>query len=296
MRISAFGKIGWIALLLPLASGCLFEEEDGVVQVTQVLEEAQVEYSVAPERKMARRSAKLIAAAAPLPDLPVERMVIETAGLDLEVGDHGEWLDFAHQLVQQYGGYIVNSNVREAYENVKRGNLTARVPQEKLGEAIDQLKNKAQKIEGEQRGGQDVTEEYIDLAMRLNNKRKTEERFQEILKKADKVEDILAVERELSRVRGEIERLEGRRQFLKNRVDLATITVNWHEPYPLGSGVQGKGFWEVVGQGFPKGIRGLARALQGVISLAIGLGPVLIGSGILVWLLVFLTRRWRGKS
>ena len=270
------------------SSGCVFEEVP-VESAPIVPESLTAAEERAPKRAFAKvasgRSVGLAADASLTANPGAERKVIKSAGLDLEIEDHQVWLGYAGELIQQYGGYIVDSSVQQAYENVKRGRLTGRVPQQKLDDAIEKFKKRASKIEREQRSGQDVTEEYIDLTMRLNNKCKTEKRLREILQTANRVEDVLAVERELSRLRGEIERLEGRQRFLDNRVELASISINWHEPYPLGSGAHGKRFWEIVGQGFPKGVRGLAQALQGVIVLIIGLGPVVIGLGIVFWLL-----------
>lgn len=293
-----FWRFGLVCFWTIGIGGCVFEETS--VESAPVAPGLEIAGGRAHKRAFSQvassRGVALTADAAPLSNLAAERKVIKSAGLDVEIEDHKAWLEFARKLIEQDGGYVVDSSVQQAYENVKHGKLTGRVPQQKLDAVLAEFKKRASKIEREHRGGQDVTEEYFDLDMRLENKRKTEKRFQEILKTAKRVEDVLAVERELSRVRGEIERLEGRQRFFDNRIELASVVVNWHEPYPLGSGTHGKRFWEVVGQGFPKGVKGLAQALQGVIALAIGLGPVLLGLGVVLWLLLYWAKRRRSKS
>ena len=145
-------------------------------------------------------------------------------------------------------------------------------------------------------GGEDVTEEFFDLEMRLENNKRTERRFREILRDAKKVEDILAVERELSRLRQTIERLEGRRRFLKDRVDLATVRVNWHETYPVVSNPRGDGFWSIVGAGFGRGLRDFAYMLRGIITFAIGSLPLVVFLGVLIWVGVCWVRWRRGRK
>ena len=68
--------------------------------------------------------------------------------------------------------------------------------------------------------GEDVTEEFIDIEARLKAKRALEQQFVEIMKRANSVNDALNVERQLSDVRGEIEKIEGRKRFLENRARL----------------------------------------------------------------------------
>jgi predicted nucleic acid-binding Zn-ribbon protein len=80
---------------------------------------------------------------------------------------------------------------------------------------------------------QDVTEEYIDVSARLDNLERQEARLQEILNMTETVEDVLAVEKELERVRGEIESLTGRLNYLDDRIDFSTINIRVTEPRPI---------------------------------------------------------------
>lgn len=73
---------------------------------------------------------------------------------------------------------------------------------------------------------QDVTEEFFDLEARIANKQKLEQRILQLVEDRDgKIKDVIDVERELARVREEIERMEGRLRYLANRAALTTVTI-----------------------------------------------------------------------
>ncbi len=89
-------------------------------------------------------------------------------------------------------------------------------------------------------GSQDVTEEYFDLEARIRNKQEEEKRLlKHLADSTGKLEDILKVEAELTRVRGEVEQMQGRLRFLANRADLSTVTItatelkNYTPPQPV---------------------------------------------------------------
>lgn len=235
------------------------------------------------------------------PDLPgqavtggQQRMLIQRAGLQGEIEAFDLWFTELQELVRLQKGFIVNSITRQAYEDARSGNITIRVPQAGFETLLGKLKASFSKIESEQISGDDVSEEFYDLSARLDNQRKAEQRLQEILRAAKNVQEILEVERELTRVRENIERMEGRKRYLQDQVSLSTIEVSWHEPYPMMSGYQGRGFWGTIARGFEQGLRGFADVLSGLITFLIAGFPVyvfLIAAG---WGLVRLFRRARG--
>jgi predicted nucleic acid-binding Zn-ribbon protein len=74
---------------------------------------------------------------------------------------------------------------------------------------------------------EDVTEQYMDAEVRLKNARAVRDRLQQLLEKATKVEDSLAIEKELTRIGNEIETLEGKLKYLRDRAQYSTITVRF---------------------------------------------------------------------
>jgi hypothetical protein len=234
---------------------------------------------------------------APSPPATTQRrMIIKTADLALEIESYDPWMTLVKERVEHFDGFIVSSSSRQAYENARKGELTLRVPQPRFEELLGVLKASAVKVNGEKVSGRDVSEEFFDLEARLANQKRTEKRFQEILKSAATVEDILAVERELSRVREQIERMEGRRRFLQDRVNLSTVNIDWHEPYPLGGGNQGQTLWGKIAEGFKRGIEGFADVLQGLITFVISALPVAAFLALLIWSLKRLRCWWRSRT
>lgn len=165
----------------------------------------------------------------------VNRKIIRNADLSLEVDSPAEAQHRITSIAESQGGFVVTSEAkqREHTDPSKRTldiKLVVRIPSEKFGAALDEIKKLASNLPAENVTGQDVTEDFIDLEARIKTQKALELQFIEIMKQARKVEDALEVQRQIAEVRTEIERLEGRRRFLENRSSLSTITVNIQAP------------------------------------------------------------------
>jgi hypothetical protein len=223
-----------------------------------------------------------------------DRLTIESANLSLEIRDYGSWLDAVEVQISNFGGSLQSVSSRTLHENVQTGRFVVRIPSQQMHAFVDYLKSSALTVEREGRSGRDVSTEFFDLEARITNKTETEKRFREILEKAKSVEEVLSVERELSRLREEIDRLQGRRKHLKDRIEMSTVNVEWHEPYPVGTLPQGKGFWRTVLDGFRAGVEGFAMVLRGTIALSIAAVPAVFGLVALVAIIKGM-RRWRRR-
>ena len=157
-----------------------------------------------------------------------ERMIILTGNLALVVTDTPAALERIKKIAADLGGFVVNSNVYDDGELV-RGNINIRVPADKFNTALEQCKAVAQRVRNESTNGEDVTEEYTDLSARLRNLEATETELLELLatvrQRTGKAEDILAVYRELTTIRGQIEQLKGRMQYLERMTAMSTIQI-----------------------------------------------------------------------
>ncbi len=157
-----------------------------------------------------------------------DRLIVRTGNISIVVEDTGETLVHLEALAKELEGYISDSRSWRVNERL-HATITLRVPAEDFDEARSRIKEEALEVEGEDTSAQDVTEEYTDLEARLTNLRATEEELRELLstvrEKTQKAEDILAVYRELTSVRGQIEQIQGRMQYLEHAVAMATITV-----------------------------------------------------------------------
>jgi hypothetical protein len=153
-----------------------------------------------------------------------DRLIVRTATVTVLVNDVPGVATQTGELATSRGGFVVSSAQRDEGAN-PTATVTIRVPAARMAETLAQIKALAVKVRNEQVTGQDVTEEFVDTDARLRNLQATEARYRELLQQAASVNDVLGVEKELTNVRGQIEQLQARRQFLQRSVELATITV-----------------------------------------------------------------------
>ncbi|MCI0693646.1 DUF4349 domain-containing protein [candidate division KSB1 bacterium] len=277
-----FLKVG--ALLL-LFIGCGSREETQPVQVARMMMEAPESHSEAAGR-FSQLEQKPIEALR-----PIGRLVIKTATISCEVTNYDEALGQIQKIVAQFGGYIIFSTTQVHENNVKSGSVSLRIDAKHFDTALQEIKKSARKVETESIQGNDVTEEFYDLTARLENKRKAEKRYQEILASAKTTKDILEVEQALTNVREEIERMEGRKRYLEDQIALSTITINLHEPYPLMASGR-YGFLAQMRRGIENGVSGFSEVLSACITFAIAGIPLFV----LLFILIWAFRRYRRKS
>jgi hypothetical protein len=157
-----------------------------------------------------------------------ERMIVRTADLSLVVGDAEAAAAQIKSVATGLGGYVVSTQLWREEEQL-RGSITVRVPAESLDDALDSFKRLAIRVERESGSSRDVTEEYTDLDAQLRNLEATEQELRELLgtvrERTGKAEDILAVHRELTSIRAQIEQLKGRMQYLERTAALSAVSI-----------------------------------------------------------------------
>ena len=218
-------------------------------------------------------------------ELMEDRKIVKTGSMTLEVGNITETMNEVAEMADELNGYVVSSYKHE-YERGVSGRITIRVPFEKFDEAFARLRQLAVAVPYETTTAEDVTEEYVDLEARLDNLLATEAQYLALMEKAENVEDMLKVQRELSNVRGQIEQIQGRMQYLERTSEMALIEVTLEETKPLA------GPWS-ASAAFQSAVRGLT-------TFGRGLATVLIWLGIFCWawvppLVIWLRRRRRAK-
>ncbi len=147
------------------------------------------------------------------------RVLIYSAGLQLAVTDIQKALARAQELAEEAGGYL---------QSMSQSQITVRVPAKAFEEVLGKLEAMGQVLDKSIQAN-DVTDEYVDLALRLKNAEALRDRLLAILEKATTVEDMLKVETELNRVREEVERLKGRLADLDRRIAYSTIEIAFVE-------------------------------------------------------------------
>jgi hypothetical protein len=171
---------------------------------------------------------------------PASRLVIRTGQAGIEVDSLEPALDLLRMTAARIGGFVGNANVQTGRNQVRQATVEIKVPAGRFDDLTDGLRPLG-RVEFLNVGAEDVSEEFVDLTARTANGRRMEERLLELLAtRTGKLQDVLSVERELARVREEIERMEGRLRYLKTRSQLSTLSVAMHEPPPLVSPTPGR--------------------------------------------------------
>lgn len=189
----------------------------------------------APEATAAAKDDTASDAAAQAPpttddvDEPSDRMVIRTARIQIRAELPAQVVARAIELAERGGGFVSNSESHGVGDDIDAARATLRVPSDRFEELIAALRAEGDLL-SEQLGGDDVTEQYVDLAARLRSQRKLEERLLDILDEVGSVEDALSVEAQLTRVRTEVERLDAQKRSLQDRVSFATVDLTVSSP------------------------------------------------------------------
>ena len=225
----------------------------------------------------------------------VERKIIRNGELTIELDSPEEAQRRIAAIAEKHGGFVVNSESRRNDGNQQAAprisiNVIARVPAAKFAEAVAEIEQMGGSLLHRKITGQDVTEEFIDLEAQIRAKRALESQFLEIMKRAQKVSEALEVQTQLAEVRGEIERLEGRRRFLENQAALSTITVTLQTPAPIVAATTG-GFWHGIKLAFGDGLDTSAEIVLGLIRFVIVMIPVVLLILLPLWFAVRWLRR-----
>jgi hypothetical protein len=149
-------------------------------------------------------------------------MLIYNATVYMAVFEAKAAIDATLKLARDMGGYLVRRDDQT---------IVIRVPAAKYREALDAVGKLGDVIHREE-SVQDVTDEFLDMQVRLQNARALRARLEQLLAQAKNVEEALMVERELARVTEEIERFEGRLKLLRELVMFSTITIEF-KPRPV---------------------------------------------------------------
>jgi hypothetical protein len=228
---------------------------------------------------------------------PEDRLVIKNATLQVVVTNPQESLAGISKMAEDMGGWVVASSTRQATSRagtiVTQASLTLRIPAERLTDALQQIKNSAESIQTENVTGQDVTQEYTDLQSLLVNLEAAETQLRKIMETAGKTDDVLAVYRELVRVRGEIEVTRGRMAYFKQAAAFSSIQLTLI-PSTLDKPLEIAGWQPLVTA--KNALEALVTALQGVVNMLIWLAvlvlPLIVLFGIPALLLArFVQRR-----
>ena len=212
-------------------------------------------------------------------------MLVRTGTAQIEVDSLEIAMQQIRMLAQRLGGMIANTQLASGRDQIRSATLQMKIPVSRWTDALSGLEPIG-KVEALNEFSEDVGEEYVDITARVANAERLESRLIELLgTRTGKLTDVLTVERELARVREEIERYQGRLRYLRNRAQLSTLTVTVHEAFPV---ISARGETGVIGDAFKRAWRNFIGFVAGIISF-MGILVPLAALGLLGW---FIWRRW----
>jgi hypothetical protein len=229
--------------------------------------------------------------------LQSEPMIARTLSLAIIAKDFDSSRASLDGILARRSGYAADLNVATPQGAARSLQASLRIPAPQLAAATAELKSLG-RVELETQNGEEVTQQHADLVARLKNSRETEQRLQAILtQRTGKISDVLEVEQEIARVRGEIEQMEAEQKNLEHRVDFATIDLKLSEEYKAKLDSAAPSISTQIHNAAVNGYRNVADTLLSIVLCFAEYGPVLV-----FWLLVLalpatiVWRRWRQAS
>jgi anti-sigma factor RsiW len=291
----AFAGLGLVALLAVLSIPNFFRARDAAELATQratglsaPLEDRQ-RFAATTFLPPAERSGAHMAApvGAPPPPPPsddeqlkapenVGPMIVQTASLTILATNYDEARAAIEKLAAAHGGYVERLDAKAQTGNARDLTAALRIPTKQLEEFLVDVR-KLGHVEEETRSNEEVSDQYVDLQARLKSARATEQRLIELLgTRTGKLQDVLEAERELARIRGEIESMQGQSTILVHRVNYATVQVDLNEEYRqvLGSGTISTG--TKIRNAMVEGFTNLRDGAVGLLVFVFAVGPSLL--------------------
>ena len=224
--------------------------------------------------------------ASPTPAAADLTMIIRTGNATIRVDSLGPAVARLRALATSLGGYVGNTSIQTGADQLRSATVEIKVPASRWPLLLAGIKPIGT-LEAQNESAEDVGEEFVDVQARVANSRRLEERLIALLaNRTGKLQDALQVERELARVREEIDRYEGRIRYLRSRTSISTMMVMLHEPAPVLGTRPGD---SPIADAF----RDAWRGFVGLVAFAIASLGVVVPLGVVGWVAWWVVRKRR---
>jgi hypothetical protein len=212
---------------------------------------------------------------------PVAPMIARTVNLTIVVRNFAASRATLDQILERHHGHFAHLEVNTQDDGPRNMTASLRIPAGELASALSEIRGIC-RVWNETQSGDEVTQQHQDLILRLQNSRETEARLQAILgQRTGKLADVLAVEQEIARVRGEIEQMEAEQKTLEHRVDFATVELRLSEEYKAQITVPDNSTSTRLHNALVAGYRNASGTVLGFVLFFEEYGPP-----VLIWLMV----------
>ncbi len=226
------------------------------------------------------------------PEPAQNRIVLKNATISITVNDPSATIGTISKMATDMNGWVVTSNTYQSANSsgtkLTYGNVTIRVPADKLDSALDQIKSAAISVDSLNVTGEDVTEQYTDLNSQLTNLQTAEDDLRKIMDSATKTEDVLAVYQQLTNIRGQIDVITGKIKFYDQSAAYSSIAVTLspsadNTPIEIGG-------WQ-PGNTLKNALEALIHLGQGLIDVLIWLIVVILPFALLFGIVAYIAYR-----
>lgn len=232
------------------------------------------------------------------PPPAIERKIIRNAEMTVEADSPDEAQSKITAVAESKGGFVIESQKQTNDTKANKTDvvtMTVRIPSAKFDEALEEIRKSSNRVIVETITGQDVTEEFIDVEARLKTQKALEAQFLEIMKQAKTVEDALNVQTQIAEVRGEIEKIEGRKRFLENQAAFSTLKIRVQTPTAFSA--SSSGFFYQIGEAFTTGFNAALNFILVLITFVIAILPFLLFIVLPIYLVIrYLLRKSRQQK
>lgn len=224
------------------------------------------------------------------------RKIIYNAYLDLEVKQYLDVVQSIEQTVNEMNGYIVSNQTSRLDDQLHEGHLQLRIPEESLELFFDFLEANDQiLINHRELTGEDVTDQYVDLATRLDSREQLENRLLTFMEEAETTEDLLNISRDLANVQYEIESIKGQMNYIDNRSDLATVELYIIEQQTEFAHEQNLNIWQRTKEQWLNSYNSLLIGGANLFVFIVGNLPIIFLIVVVSGLIYFAYRKRRSK-
>ena len=289
IRVQQLGWISACCLVLSLSLGCGASEYSPQAEFEDsVGAKAELASLPGPENisdEMATRASRIAG-----------RKIVFTGAISLVVENYSKLESDLTAAILANEAFVADST-QSGEVGSRRGSWTVRVPVDRFEPFLESVSALGELVH-KKRDSKDVTEEFVDLQSRIENKKRLETRIAEILeRKNDSLSDIIKVEHELGRVRESIERMEGRLRFLKDKTAFTTVTISAREQKNYQPPAEPT-FNERVASTWAGSVDQAKRCYEAGVIFAVGnfIGFVaLLFVAVIVWIFAVIASKWLRK-
>lgn len=257
-----------LSVVLVLASACSSESGSFHAEGAPTMEVAPTAPDMSPQ------STGAVGVSGPTTNPIRARDVVRTANVHLRAARPANVVDRARHWVEAHEGFVDDASSTGAGTATASSRATFRVPSARYGEALRELRSLATVLEVSEHG-EDVTAVRADADARIAAKRALEQRLLGLSQHTGSVAELIQVENELGRVRGDIEAMEATQRALLDRIAYATITLAIDSPaQPIVA--RAESFGSRLDRSFTSGMRAAEGLVTGTVALIAALSPLLV--------------------